>query len=204
MCRSLAHVVRRAPIGLGDHLGIGWAEQIGQCLDDFWQLVVVLDGRRFIVVALEVGYLHHQHCVMRSHGSAAFGEDMRVRQFLPIAELLEHPDYCAGVLIDVVVNRTGIARMGAIVVDAEAAAHIDMVDRQPERAELGVITNGFTEAVTVVRQIGNLRAHVEVQQAHALLDASRAKALDDGQQLRSGQTELGLFTTGVGPLARSQ
>ncbi len=155
-------------------------------------------------MALEVRHLHHQHGVMRRHSPAAFRENVRVRQLLAIAELLEHPDHGAGVFINVVVDRAGIARVRAIVVDTEAATHIDMIDRQPERTQLGVITNGFTETVTVVRQVGNLRAHVEVQQPHALLHACGAEALDNGKQLRSGKAELGLLTPRVSPLARSQ
>ncbi len=45
---------------------------------------------------------------------------------------------------------------------------------------------------------------MEVQQAHALVDAGFAEALDDGQQLCGGQAELGLLAASVCPLARGQ
>ncbi|MNE36696.1 hypothetical protein D3C80_1305160 [compost metagenome] len=56
----------------------------------------------------------------------------------------------------------------------------------------------------VVGQVGDLRAHVEVQQADALVQAGIAEALHHRDQLGGGQTELGLLATGVGPLARGQ
>src|SRR5690606_33633983 len=139
-----------------------------------------------------------------SHRPAALGEDMWMRQLLAIAELLEHPYYGPGVLIDVVIDGAGIARMGAVVIDAQPTAYIYMVDRQPQRTQFGVVADGFAEAGAIVGQVGDLRPHVEVQQPHPLVDIRGAEALDDRKQLRRGQTELGFLTAGIGPLARRQ
>lgn len=94
--------------------------------------------------------------------------------------------------------------MGAVVVHTQAATHVDVVDRQAQRTQFAVITDGFLETVLVVSQVGNLRTHVEVQQADALIQARIAEALHHRKQLGGGQTELGLLATGVGPLARGQ
>ncbi len=77
--------------------------------------------------------------------------------------------------------------MGAVVVDAEAAANVDVIHRQAERAQLAVVADGFLEAVLVVGQVGDLRAHVEMQQAHALVETGLAEALDHRQQLGGGK-----------------
>ncbi|MNR40582.1 hypothetical protein D3C85_1588820 [compost metagenome] len=90
--------------------------------------------------------------------------------------------------------------MGAVVVDPEAAANVDMLDRQAEAAQLAVVADGFLEAVLVVGQVGDLRAHVEVQQANALIQPGNPEALDHREQLRRRQAELGLLAAGVGPL----
>ncbi|MCY1401181.1 hypothetical protein D9M71_162930 [compost metagenome] len=200
----LAHVVGGAPVGLGDHLGIGRAKQVGQPLDDFRLLGEVGDLRQLVVVPLDVGDLGDQHRVMRGQRAAALGEDVRMRQALGVAELLEHAHHHAGVVVDVVVDRAGVARVGAVVVHAEAAADVDVINRQAEAAQFAVVADGFLEAVLVVGQVGDLRTHVEVQQTHALVQAGLAEAFDHRQQLRRGQAELGLFATGIRPFRRGQ
>ncbi len=199
-----ADVLGGAPVGLGDHLRIGVAQQLGQPLHHLGLAFEALAGRHAVVVALDVGDLHHQHGVVRGHGAATFREDVRMRQFLLVAEFLEHADYGTGVVVHVVVDRAGIARMGAVVVHAQTATDVDVIQWQAQGAQLGIVADGFAEALAIVGQVGDLRTHVEVQQAHALLQAGGAEALDHRQQLGSGETELGLLATGVGPFARRQ
>ncbi len=200
----VAHVVSGAPVGFGDHFDVGRAQQVHQPLHGFRQAFLVLDLRHVVVVFFNVGDLHHQHGVVGGQGAAAFGEDVRVRQALRVAEFLEHTDDDAGVIVHVVVDRAGITRVSTVVVHAQAAADVDVVHRQAEVTQFAVITNGFLEPVLVVGQVGDLRAHVEVQQTNALIEARRAEALDHRQQLRRRQTELGLLATRVRPFARRQ
>ena len=200
----VTHVVGGAPVSLGHHLDVGRAKQVGQPLHGLGQGFLVLDGRHVVVVLLDVGDLDHQHGVVRGQRAATLGEDVRVRQALRVAELLEHAHHHAGVVIHVVVDRAGIARVGAVVVHAQATANVDVVDRQAQRTQLAVVTDGFLETVLVVGQVGDLRAHVEVQQADALVQAGIAEALHHRDQLGSRQPELGLLTTGVGPFAGGQ
>jgi hypothetical protein len=66
-------------------------------------------------------------------------------------------------------------REGCVVVHAQAAADVDVVHRQAEVAQFAVVADGFLETVLVVGQVGDLRAHVEVQQANALIQAGARK-----------------------------
>ncbi|MNQ67247.1 hypothetical protein D3C85_817630 [compost metagenome] len=200
----LADEVGGAPVGLGDHLRIARAEQVDQRLQRLRLLQRRIERRHAVVVALDVGDLHHQHGVVGGHRPAALGEDVRVRQLLAVAELLEHVDHGGGVVVHVVVDRAGVARVGAVVVDAQAAADVDVVDRQAEGAQLAVVADRLAKALAVVGDVGDLRAHVEVQQADALVEAGGAEALDHRQQLGGGQAELGLLAAGVGPLGGRQ
>ena len=158
----VTHVVGGTPVGFGHHLDVGRAKQVDQPLHGLGQGFLVLDGRNLVVVLLDVGHLDHQHGVVRGQRTAALGEDVRVRQALRIAELLEHAHHHAGVVVHVVVDRTGIARVGTVVIHTQAATHIDVVHRQAQRTQLTVVTDGFLEAVLVVGQVGDLRPHVEV------------------------------------------
>ena len=198
---NVTHVVRGTPVGFGDHLDVGRPEQVYQPLHGLRQAFLVSDLRDFVVVPFDVSHLHHQHRVMRRQRAAAFGENVRMRQLLLVAEVLEHADHDTGVIVHVVVDRAGIARVSTVVVHAQATAHVDMVDRQAQIAQFAVVADRLFEPVLIVSQVGDLRPHVEVQQAHALIKARRAETLDHGQQLRCRQTELGFLTAGISPFA---
>lgn len=127
-----------------------------------------------------------------------------MRQALGIAEFFEHTDHDTGVIVHVVVDRAGIARVGTVVVDTQATADVDVIDRQVQGAQFTVVTDRFLETMLIVGQVGNLRTHVEVQQTDALIQAGVTEALNHRDQLRGRQAELGLLATGIGPLARCQ
>ncbi|RMS00853.1 hypothetical protein ALP75_204313 [Pseudomonas syringae pv. actinidiae] len=201
---DVAHVVRGAPVGFGDHLDVGRPQQVNQPLHGLRQAFLVGNLRHFVVVLLDVGHLHHQHGVVGGQRAAAFRENVRMRQALRVAEFLEHADHDTGVIVHVVVDRAGIARVSTVVIDAQTATDIDVIHRQAEFAQFAVVADRFLEAVLVVRQVGDLRAHVEVQQADALIEACLAEALDHREQLRGRQTELGFLAAGVCPLARGK
>ena len=124
--------------------------------------------------------------------------------FLAVAEFLEHVDHGIGVVLHVVVDRAGVARVGAVVVHAQAATDVDVIDRQAHGAQFTVVTDGLAETLAVVGDVGDLRTHMEMQQTNALVQPGGAEALDHREDLRGGQAELGLLATSVGPLARCQ
>ncbi len=129
---------------------------------------------------------------------------MRMRQTLLVAEFLEHAHHRVSVFIHVVIDRAGVTRVGAIVIHAQTTAHVDMINRQAQRAQLAKVADGFAEAMLVISEVGNLRPHVKVQQPHSVLQARLAEAIDHAQQLRRRQPKLGFFPSRIGPLARSQ
>ena len=66
------------------------------------------------------------------------------------------------------------------------------------------IAPGFADAALDVAQVGNLRAHVEVQQGEPVEAAGLAHGLGQRQDLAGGQAELGALAAGVLPVARAQ
>ncbi|MNJ32982.1 hypothetical protein D3C77_276610 [compost metagenome] len=204
LSRHVTHVVGRTPVGLGDHLDISRAEQVSQPLHRLRQAFLVLDYRHFVVVLLDVGNLHHQHGVVGGQRAATLGEDVRMRQALSIAELFQHTDHDTGVVVHVVVDRAGVARVGTVVVNTQATTDVDVIDWQVQGTQFAIVANRFFETVLVVSQVGDLRPHVEVQQANTLVQTGITEALNHRDQLGCRQAKLGLLATGISPLARCQ
>ena len=200
----IAHIVGRPPIGLGNHLDIRLPEQADQVAHHLGQLVDVVQRRHGIVVPLDIGHLHHQHRMMGGHRAAALGEDVRMRQALLVAEFAQHLHHGARIFEDVIVDRAGIARVGAVVIDAQATAHVDMIDRQPQRPQLAKVADRLAKTVLVIRQVGNLRPHMEMQQAYPSFKPGAAELIHHPQQLRRRQTEFGFLPAGIRPLAGRQ
>ena len=200
----LTHVMGSPPVGFGDHLDIGLPQQADQRANHLGLLFHIVNRRHRIVMPLHISHLHHQQRVVCGHGPTAFGKDMRMRQTLFFTELAQHQHHSAGVFLNVVVDRAGIARVGTVVIDPQPAAHIDMVNRQPQRPQLTEVTDRLAKAMLVIRQIGDLRTHVKVQQPHPGLQPGGPELLDHPQQLRRRQPELGLLATGIGPLTGCQ
>ena len=155
-------------------------------------------------MTFDISHLHHQQGMVRSHRTAAFGKNMRVWQIEAITKLSQHADNRRRVIFHIIVNRTGIARVRTIVINAQSTTDINMIERQAQCTQLCVITNGFAQSFTVIGDIRNLRAHVEVQQTNAFFNARLTKLLNHAQQLRRRQTKLGTLTTGISPFARGQ
>ena len=58
--------------------------------------------------------------MVRSHRTAAFGKNMRVWQIEAITKLSQHADNRRRVIFHIIVNRTGIARVRTIVINAQS------------------------------------------------------------------------------------
>ncbi len=173
----------------------------------------VADHGRFVVFrwrhrALRRG-LHfrdvgHQHRMVRGQGAAGFGQHARRRQAVHGAGFGQRLHDGGGVLGQAVVDRAEAARARAFVVHAEAAAHVHVADRAAGARDFDEIAHRFAHAVGDVAHIGNLAAHVEVQQLQAIQQIGVAQLRDQVQQLARRKPELGLVAAGVLPFAGAQ
>ena len=117
--------------------------------------------------ALDLADVGHQHGVVRGQRATGLGHDPRRRQVVLGAGLGQRRDDGGGVLLQPVVDRAVAARARALVVDAQAAADVDDVDRHAGLAQLDEIARRLAHALRDVAHVGDLRAHVEVQQLQA-------------------------------------
>ena len=81
------------------------------------------------LVAVEVGHAQHvedQQAVIGDHGPARLGDDRRVRHAGLVADALDAEDHVVGVLLQRVVDRRLEVGLRAVVVDAQAAADVEV------------------------------------------------------------------------------
>ena len=198
------HILAGAEIGFRhgqDVFAGGQFVQLFQCGRQLFDIGQRLDVRHVVVAALDVGHVHHQHRVMGGQRTAGLAHQVRAADALLFAEVLGHRHDGLGVFADGVVDRTGIARVGAVIVDTQTAADVHVIERQAEARQFAEVAQRFAEALAVVGDVRNLRTHVEVQQPHRILQAGSDKTVGHRQQLCGGQAELGLVAAGIGPLA---
>jgi hypothetical protein len=80
-----------------------------------------------------------EHGMMRDDGAAAFADQGRVRHFFLVADVGHVVDDVARVFAERVIRAAVVGGAAAVVIDAEAAAHVEVFEGKAELLELGVI-----------------------------------------------------------------
>ena len=136
------------------------------------------------------------------HGAAALGHDRGRRHVFRFADFVDGVDDIVGVLLDAVVHAAIRRRAAAVVVDAEPAADVEILDRITHLVDFGVDARGFLDRALDPADVGDLGADVEVQHlelARHLQIGGRFEAI---QQLDGVDAELGGFAAGFLPFPR--
>src|SRR5581483_6563026 len=95
-----------------------------------------------------------------------------------------------GVLLRRVVHRALEVRLRAVVVDAEAAAHVEVLEGRAGLVELDVEARRLAERVLERADRGDLGAEVEVEELEALDEARLLHEADRLEHLARGEAEL--------------
>ena len=114
--------------------------------------------------------VHDDARVVRDDRAPGLRDDVRLGDLLVLADPLHVVDDVADVLLDRVVHRRGVPVVArADVVDAEAAADVEVLDREPHLAELRVDARALVHRVLHDADLGELAADVEVEELRAVL-----------------------------------
>src|SRR5579872_209637 len=147
--------------------------------------------------------LHDQHGVMRNDRPAGFRHDVRMRHALVVADVHDVVDDVGRVFLDRVIHR-GVERGSrAVVVDGQAAADIEVLQRMAELEQLRVVHRRLTNGALDRLNVRDLRADVEVEQLERGLHLRLAQDLDGFENLGGGETELRVLAAGRRPFARA-
>ena len=142
---------------------------------------------------LELGdpqHVDHQHRVMGHRGAAGLRDDRRMRHAAGVAHLHEAEDDVVGVLLERVVERRGEVRLRAVVVDAEAAADVEIAQRRAHLDQVDVDLRRLAQAVLDRADRGDLAAEVEVEELEGVEQVVLAQEGDGAEQVAPREAEL--------------
>ena len=177
------------------------AEEFGEVVDDLVAHLglVLLAERLALVNALED--LDHEHGVGGNDGAARLADDVGFGDPGCGADLADVGDDVTSVLLHGVIHRRLEVGAGAVVIDAEAAADVEVTHRETHARQLTVEAGGLDHGVLDRDDVGDLRADVEVDEPEGGGELRRAEPLDREQNFGGVEAELGVVACGGGPLA---
>src|SRR5690606_7359073 len=150
---------------------------------------------------LDVDHVDEQQCVVRGECAARLADDVGHRHLVLAARLAESVDDVVRVLLDGVVDGCAARGAGAVVVDAQATADVDVLDAHAELAQLDVVPRDLGHRRLDVADVRDLRAEMEVHHLQDVELAGGLEAVEHARELRRVQTELAPLAGGLRPAA---
>ncbi len=105
--------------------------------------------------------VEHQHAVVGGDGAAAFRDDGGMRHADLVADVLHVVDDVVGVLLQRVVDARFEISLRSVVIDAEAAADIQILEAAAGAGQIHVDAYGFVYGALDLADIGDLAAEME-------------------------------------------
>jgi hypothetical protein len=118
-----------------------------------------------------------------------------------IADFLDVEDDVVGVFLDAVVDGGFEIGLGAVVVDAQAAADVDELEAGPETLHFDVDAGELDDGILDVADVVDLAAEVEVEQVEAVAHVIAAEVFEGFHDLGDEEAELGADAAGLFPAA---
>ena len=140
-----------------------------------------------------------EHAVVGDDRAAALRHDRRMLHAGVVADRLDVVDDVVGVFLERVVDARLEVGLRAVVVDAEAAADVQILEPGARLHELGVDPGRLVQRPLDDPDVGDLAAEVEVQQLEAVLHAERAQLVETAQHFGHRQAELRAVAAGALP-----
>ena len=198
---QLLLVLQGVVVALPEILGVDLFQDPRELLDDVRILRGHPDSAPLLDTIGDVEHVRDQDRVKRRHRAAGLGHQGRRRHVFLLADRLDRVDDVVGVLLYGVVHRRVERGLRTVVVDAQAAAQVQVANRNAERPQLRVHPARFADGVLDFSDVGDLRADVEVQHHHRVEHAPPLQDLDRLEHLRSRQAELRRLAAGLRPLS---
>ena len=166
-------------------------------------LLVFLAGDAELVERLAAERVEDEHAVMRGDRAARLADDHRVRDLARVADVGDAVHHVVGVFVERVVHRRGEVGAAAVVVHAEAAAHVDVLQARAEQLQLRVDVRELVDGVLHAADVLQLAARVAVHELQAVEHVLLAQDLHGLEDFGDEQAELGLVAGRFAPLARA-
>ena len=151
-----------------------------------------LRGHRAAIGAVGADGVEDEHALLRHHGATALGHDGRVRHAFLVAHAHGAIHHRGGVFGKRVVGAELEAGLTAVVVDAQATAHVQVLHAGAELDQLHVDARQLVHALVHLTHVVDLAAHVAMQQLQAVFHAAGAQVFEHLQHFAVAEAELGL------------
>ena len=109
-----------------------------------------------------------QHAVVGGDRAPGLADDHRVRDVARVADAGDAVHHVAGVLVERVVHRRGEVGAAAVVVDAQAAADVDVLQARAHQLQLRVDVRELVDRVLDAADVLQLAARMAVHQLQAV------------------------------------
>ncbi len=164
------------------------------------ELLRILPGRE----RCSFEYIENQHRMVGRERAPGLGHDVGLWQGVLLTCIYDGINCIVGILLYRVVHRAfGVRRAGAVVVHAQAAAYIDIVDGKTHFGELHVELHSLAQGILYAAYLCNLAAYMEVYQLQPASDVIFLEVVDGLEQLRGVEAELRLVAPRFLPFARA-
>ena len=167
-------------------IAVGVAEDLERLLD-------LAGERRGDEVSAAAGCsqdVEDEHAVVGDEGSAALGEDRRMRHAGVVADALHVEDDVVGVFLERVVGARFEVGLRPVVVDPQPAADIEILQARAMADQVHVDPAGFIQRRLDVADVRDLASHVEMQQPEAIGHRTRLEQRHGTEQFADGQAEF--------------
>ena len=134
-----------------------------------------------------------QHAVVRGDGAAGFADDHRLRHFARTADTGDAIHHVVGVLVERVVHRRRKVGAAAVVVHAQATAHVDVLQAGAQQLEFRIHMRQLVDRILYAADVLQLAARVAVHQLQAVEHAALAQHAHHFQDLGDEQAKLALL-----------
>ena len=166
------------------------AQRLDQVGDRLLEVVADLGRHALLAELRHAEHVEHEQAVVRGNRAAALGHDRRVRHAGLVADLLQVVHHVVGVLLQRVVHARLEVGLRAVVVDAEPAADVHVLEPGARLVQLAVDARRLDQRALDDADVGDLAAEVEVQQLEAVGHAARLQLLEPAHDLGDRQAEL--------------
>ncbi len=139
--------------------------------------------------------------MVRHDCATALAHDRRVRNAGVVAQALHVVNDVVGVFLQRVVGARFKVGLRAVVVDAEAAADVDVFETRPAAMELDVHAGRFVERLFDVADVRDLASEMEVQELEAVLHSLLLELVERAEDFGDRKAELRAVTARALPTA---
>jgi len=197
----LADLIGIVPV-LKHRLGIEVAPYFIKITD---KLVIRLLGLELLGHLWQRGCTEHiedEHRMMRRQRASTLGDDIGMRDIVAVGDIGKGIHAVVDILLDGIVDRTfRVAGTCAVIVYAQSATTVDILDVVAHLSEIAIVLCGLGESILYAADLRDLAADMEMDESDTVVQADIIELLQRLEQLHGREAELRCVATTLSPFS---